>query len=52
MKFGFFFEEYFSNGDTYQAERKEIFNQYFKYSDNHNSERIVKTVKDYIDTSK
>lgn len=41
-------EKYFSEGDTYQTERKEIFNQYFKYSDNHNSERIVDTVINYL----
>jgi len=44
-------EEYFSNGDTYQAERKQIYNEYFQYSDNNNSARIVKTVKDYISIS-
>ena len=41
-------EKYFSFQDTYQTERKEIFNQYFKYSDNHNSERIVDTVINYL----
>ena len=44
-------EKYFSEGDTYQTERKEIFNQYFKYSDNHNSERIVDTVINYLTPS-
>ena len=44
-------EKYFSEGDTYQTERKEIFNQYFQYSDNHNSERIVDTVINYLTPS-
>ena len=44
-------EKYFSEGDTYQTERKEIFNQYFKYSNNHNSERIVDTVINYLTPS-
>ena len=44
-------EKYFSGGDTYQTERKEIFNKYFKYSDSHNSERIVDTVINYLTPS-
>ena len=44
-------EEYLSNRDTYQAEREQIFNQYFKYSDNHNSERIVDAITNYINIS-
>ena len=41
---------YLSNGDIYQTEREQIFNQYFKYSDIHNSERIVDTVTNYLNT--
>ena len=44
-------EEYLSNRDSYQAEREQIFNQYFKYSDNHNSERIVDAITNYINIS-
>ena len=44
-------EEYFSNGDTYQAERKQIYKKYFQYSDNNNSARIIKTVEDYLSIS-
>ena len=43
-------KEYLSNGDIYQTEREQIFNQYFKYSDIHNSERIVDTVTNYLNT--
>ena len=41
-------EEYFSNGDTYQAEREKIFNQYFKYSDTDNCKRIIESVTHHL----
>ena len=44
-------EKYFSGGDTYQTERKKIFNHFFQYSDNHNSERIVDTVINHLTPS-
>ena len=44
-------EKYFYEGDTYQNERKEIFNHFFQYSDNYNSERIVDTVINYLTPS-
>jgi len=44
-------EKYFSGGDTYQTERKKIFNHFFQYSDNHNSERIVDTVINHLTLS-
>jgi len=44
-------EKYFSGGDTYQTERKEIFKQYFNYCDDRNSERIVDTVINHLTPS-
>ena len=44
-------EKYFSGEDAYQTERKEIFKQYFKYSDNRNSERILDTVINHLTLS-
>ena len=44
-------EKYFSNGDTYQAEREKIFNQYFKYCDNHNSKRIIDIITNHLNIS-
>ena len=44
-------EKYFSNEDSYQTERKSVFNQFFKYSDKQNSERIINTITNYLNST-